>query len=214
MGKIIHNLPKHNLYVELFSGTKSRIFDKFPTTSEVYNDLNGDVTDLFEVIREDGKRFYSYINGGDKVDDGVKVDKWERLKSIIEDFKGGDKLRGDLNKITGYRPLSWEVRKELDSLDEGLSFLIGRLRAVQFENRRFDNIIERFDSVNAVFYVDVTVLPEDVEKAELVHELMKLRGKCIIYGASDEDDEYDYLIDEGWRRVEEKDDILWVNYRI
>lgn len=210
MSILSNNLPSHNMYVELFSGSRTMLFEKLPLTSELYNDTNGIMGDFFEVIRMDSKRFTEFLLNGIKPDDGVKVERWDDLKLLYSNFKEGI-VKGNLNRIGGFREIDRSIVNTLDKEEEDLSYIIRRLRMLQFENRRFDDIINRFDFEESLFYIDVTKLPEDVTIKELVFLLLELKGKGILYGADSE--KFAKLIDEGWKPLHgEGQENMWVNF--
>ena len=55
--RIIERFPSHHTYVEPFGGAASVLLNKPPVPVEIYNDLDGRITRLFEVIRNHGDEF-------------------------------------------------------------------------------------------------------------------------------------------------------------
>ncbi|WP_021880604.1 DNA adenine methylase [Paenibacillus sp. P22] len=49
---IISHMPEHSTYLEPFFGSGAVLFNKEPAVLETVNDLDGDVVNLFRVVRE------------------------------------------------------------------------------------------------------------------------------------------------------------------
>lgn len=50
---IIENMPEHKVYVEPFGGGCHVLAQKEPVDLEIYNDINGDVVNLFKVLQSE-----------------------------------------------------------------------------------------------------------------------------------------------------------------
>lgn len=50
--KIVDLLPKHKSYLEPYFGSGAVLFTKLPSAIETVNDLNEDVVNLFEIVRD------------------------------------------------------------------------------------------------------------------------------------------------------------------
>lgn len=209
MGRLVSTLPPHNLYVELFSGNKSMLFEKPMGYAELYVEGERDVTDFFAVLRKDMSRFVHFLATGEKPEDGVFVEKWNRFKAMYDNFTSSD-YEVALARETGFRDLTPGLRREIDAIDEKLSYVVRRLRCVQLETRRFDDILKRFDTPDTLFYADLTRLPEDVTIEEIVDRMLRVKGKGIIYGTQDGLDD---LVDEGWYQIDSDGvEDIYINY--
>ena len=52
---ILRHLPQHRVYVEAFGGGASVLLQKPRSHAEVYNDLDGEIVNLFRVARDHGE---------------------------------------------------------------------------------------------------------------------------------------------------------------
>jgi DNA adenine methylase len=57
--RIIDFMPEHKTYIELFGNTASILLKKERSLKEVYNDINGDVTNFFMVLRDNPIGLYN-----------------------------------------------------------------------------------------------------------------------------------------------------------
>lgn len=52
---IVNFFPRHDVYVEPFFGSGAVFFTKNPSGTETINDIDGNVVNLFRVIRDDAE---------------------------------------------------------------------------------------------------------------------------------------------------------------
>jgi DNA adenine methylase len=52
LNKLISLIPEHETYVEVFGGVGSLLLNKPPSKVEVFNDIDGDLINLFLVVRD------------------------------------------------------------------------------------------------------------------------------------------------------------------
>jgi len=160
-GDIVKLFPVHKTYVEVFGGAGWVLFKKAPEISqvEVYNDINGNLANLFRVVkhrpgelvealnlvlysRETYYRFLKQIDA--PVDD--EVQRAARFVYIVKNSFGSGCGKG-----WGYGKTS-KAKTVAD-----LSFLYEvqkRLKSVYIDNRSFEKVIAAFDSKDTLFYLD------------------------------------------------------------
>ena len=51
-GQIVSLMPRHRSYLEPFFGSGAVLFNKPPSAIETVNDIDGDITNFFRVLRE------------------------------------------------------------------------------------------------------------------------------------------------------------------
>ena len=54
--QIVDLMPPHQVYVDAFGGAANILIAKPPSEHEIYNDLNGEVVNLFRVLRDEAQR--------------------------------------------------------------------------------------------------------------------------------------------------------------
>lgn len=160
-GDIVALFPEHQTYVEVFGGAGWVLFKKDPASSktEVYNDINGDLVNLFRVVKhrpsalveELNLMLYSretYTRFVKEFDQPIE-DEIRRAARFLYVVKGsfGSKVCG-----------SWGYgRKQKAKKIIDLAFISevrDRLEAVYIENSTFQKVIATFDSKDTLFYLD------------------------------------------------------------
>ena len=63
-------MPAHHTYVEPFGGAASVLLNKPPAAVEVYNDLDQRITQLFRVLRDNGKELQRRLTPYSEVEFG------------------------------------------------------------------------------------------------------------------------------------------------
>lgn len=171
---IIEHFPAHRTYVEPFAGAASVLLRKDPAYAEVYNDLDGDVVDLFRILRdpvsadqlhrlltltpfarEEFEAAYQPSEG--------PLERARRL--VIRSFMG---IGSDGSKIskapTGFRNNTSRdgtipAHDWVDYAD-ALLVLSDRLRGVVIENRHALPCMKQHDRIDTLHFVDPPYLPD------------------------------------------------------
>lgn len=218
---IIQHLPEHRTYVEPFGGAASVLLRKPRSYGEVYNDLDGEVVNLFRVAREHGKELVrlleltpfsrdefmaSYEQSGDPIE--------QARRTVARSFMGfGSNSHG---QKTGFRANAnrsgTTPAHDWRNYPDALVKIIDRLRGVTIENKDATSVIKQHDTEGTVHYVDPPYVSStrdkgkdyrhemtDADHEELAGVLREVKGKVVLSGYRC--DAYDDLY-EGWHRVE------------
>lgn len=169
---IIEHLPAHRIYVEPFGGAASVLLRKPPAYAEIYNDLDGDVVNLFRVLRSiEAERLIAelrltpfardeFLQSYEPTDDAVE--KARRL--IVRSFMGFSSNGHNVRRKTGFRANSnrsgTTPAHDWANYPDSLAALVARLRGVCVENRDACEVIAAHDGPETVHYVDPPYLPE------------------------------------------------------
>lgn len=191
---IISHLPKHRVYVEPYGGAASVLLRKPRSYAEIYNDLDGEVVNLFRVARDSGdelKRVLEltpfsrdeFLGAWHPSDDAME----QARRTVIRSFMGFGSAattlmrspvhgsRGGLAK-TGFRANSNRSGStpahDWGNYPNALSAIVERLRGVCIENRAAITVMHQHDSADTVHYVDPPYVPSTRDKgADYRHEM-------------------------------------------
>lgn len=238
---IINYFPEHHSYLEPFFGSGAVLFNKRRSDIETINDLDGDVVNLFECIREDPEKLAGYIymtpyardiyeaayqyNPSDKYEKALNF--YIRL-SMGYGFRTTGKRVGWKNDIHGreraYAALDW------CKLPDKILVAAERLRGVQIENRSAIDLIKKFNYKDVLIYCDPPYMLEtrhckqyryEMNKSgheELLCILKRHSGQVIISGYDTE--LYNREL-RSWNRMSrtaytqsgtKKEEVIWMNF--
>lgn len=170
---IISNFPKHRIYTEPFGGAASVLLQKPRSYGEVYNDLDGDVVNLFRVLRdrETAARLIEaleltpfaraeHVQAYEFTEE--PVERARRL--VVLSFMGFGSNGHNRNRKTGFRANSnrsgTTPARDWGNYAKDIEWLIERLQGVTIENRDALGLIEQHDTPETLHYLDPPYLPE------------------------------------------------------
>jgi len=237
---IIQHLPPHRVYVEPFCGAASVLLRKPRAYAEIINDLDGNVVNLFQVLRSgqasqlvDQLRLTPFAREEFVAAYEVSPDPVERARRlIVRSFMGF--ASNACNQATGFRANSnrsgTTPARDWLNYPEALAATIERLRGVIVENRDALAVMSAHDCPEAVHYVDPPYLPETrdaggdyrhemtaADHDRLLDFLRSLEGAVVLSGYPSE--QYDRAL-SGWTRIEraaladgarKRTEVLWIN---
>lgn len=219
LGDLLPLIPRSQLYVEPFGGGCSVLLNKERSEVEVYNDLDGALVNLFEVVRgnesfEEFRQLLDYTPYS-----RAEFAKCLSFEGIQDPVRRAVAFYVSINQsISGKRlarASEWS-RGRMDNLaerwyqrHEKLAAIHERIKHVQIECRDALDILEEWDTAGTTFYCDppyiletrtskklYAVEPGDEYHERLVDVLLKVEGYVVLSG-------YDHpiyrrLTDEGW----------------
>jgi len=221
-------LPKCHHYCEPFAGSAAVLLNREPSPVETYNDIDGEVTNFFRVLRDSKQElveaigltpfsreeFYLALSGN-----GGQASNLERARRFFvraRQTRTGLAQTSSLGrwancKNTSRAGMSGVVSRWLGSVD-GLPEIALRLLRVQIENRPALEVIRLYDSAGTLFYCDPPYVHtsrgdtkaygfemSDTDHRKLASTLSQCDGKAAVSGYRCD------LMDETykhWRRVD------------
>ncbi len=241
-------MPAHRRYVEPFMGACSVLMRKARSHAEVVNDLDGQIVSLFCVLRDRGTELREAL----RLTPFARAEfeaAWEiaecpvenARRTIVRAFMGfgsaaATESRPNGRIMTGFRGISdrsgTTPAHDWANYPDCMEAMIQRLQGVVIENRPATEVIERYDSKEALFYVDPPYVMEsradadadyrhemsDEDHCALAEVLRRCDGRVILSGYPSE--LYDRLFAD-WYCVKRKafadgardrTEVLWMNF--
>lgn len=209
---IIQHLAPHHTYVEPFGGAASVLLRKARSYAEIYNDLDGDVVNLFRVARDHGEELRQalaltpFAREEFEASYAETSDPLERARRMVIRSLQGFGTAAASGKRTGFRSTSTRsgTGPALDwrNYPDTLTAITERLQGVVIENRDALALMEYHDRPNTLHYVDPPYVHstrstkvrhnatgksyryelDDNQHKELAAFLKRLRGMVVLSG--------------------------------
>lgn len=163
-----HFLP-HRCYVEPFGGGGSVLLRKPRSYAEVYNDLDGEIVNLFRVYRDQGPELLravratpfaraEFLQSYEPSEDPVE----QARRTVVRSFMGFGS--NSHNQATGFRSNSnrsgTTPARDWMNYPDAMPFIMERMRGVVIENKDACAVMEQHDTDDTLHYVDPPYLPE------------------------------------------------------
>lgn len=206
---IIRHFPSHRIYTEPYGGAASVLLRKTRSYSEVYNDLDHQVVNLFRVLQRpsDASKLKKLLTLTPFARDEFKLSYESTADSvelarrlIIRSFMGFGSNSHNAARQTGFRANSSRSgtipAHDWAHYSDYIPLFVERLRGVVIENRPALEVIAQHDSPSTLHYIDppyplssrsdchddyVFEMTDDQHR-ELSQILHKVKGMVIISG--------------------------------
>jgi len=225
---IINYFPDHRIYVEPYGGAASVLLQKPRSYAEIYNDLDGEIVNLFRVLRNPAQARelvrmikltpfareefeISYLTDGDPIEQARRTVARSFMSFSSAAASGG--TGGFRNSATrsGTTPAHDWINYPL-----AVEAIAQRMIGVTIENRPAIQVIESFDGLSTLHYVDPPYPLStrgkqsasgyrhemtDEQHMDLAAALLSLKGYVVLSGYRCE--MYDQLY-SGWQRMDKE----------
>lgn len=200
--------PPHRCYVEPFGGAASVLMTKPRSYAEVYNDLDKDIVNVFEVLRdpEQSERLVEMCRLTPFARDEFELsyepsdDPVEQARRTLFRAQSAFGSSGTAKSRTGFRSDSrreWQLSSHVwERYPANIASFCQRLSGVIVENRPALKIIDQHDGTDVLFYVDPPYMHEtrvmrnsryqhelsEDEHIELLQALNQVKGMVVLSG--------------------------------
>lgn len=227
---VIAQMPNHVCYTEAFGGAAGVLLQKPRAYAEVYNDLDGEIVNLFKVLRDPEQRdqlieqlvLTPYSREEFENAWSVATTEVEQARRTIIRAQMGFGSAGATKGITGFRIDTKRQYGTAQSLwadyPEHLGFIGQRLSGVLIENRPAIQVLKDHDAPTTLHYVDPPYIHDtrysgaktgriyrhemnDKDHLELLSNLLELEGMVMLSGYPS--DLYADVLKD-WKRIDTK----------
>ena len=223
---IISHFPKHRVYVEPFGGAGSVLMRKDRAYAEVWNDLDGEVVNLFQVLRsDDAGRLVGLLRLTPFAQDEFRgayqdtLDPVERARRLVVRSLMGFGAGSACNKqSTGFRSCSTRrgttPMQDWSTYPDALQLVIERLEGVCIASADASRVMRQHDGLETLHYVDPPYVHDtrtrprthgyaheltDDQHRDLLATLRSVQGMVVLSGYANP--LYDDALTD-WQRVE------------
>ncbi len=237
---IIEKFPAHHSYIEPFFGSGAVFFRKNPSPIETINDIDGDIVNLFRVVREEADALARAVSATpfsraeyERCCNSYSDDPVERARILLVRHWQGFGYRactpsGWKRDVHG-REAAYAMRNWY-RLPSWLLSVVDRLKAAQIECRPALDLIQDYNHPGVLIYCDPPYVMEtragkqyanemtDQDHVRLLEALSDHRGAAAVSGYDcelyrdmlSEDRWVRYEIDTLAERGAHRKEILWV----
>lgn len=163
---IIGHFPPHRAYVEPYGGGGSVLLRKPRSYADIYNDLDGEVVNLFRVLRDETAsarliellRLTPFAREEFKASYGESVESIERARLLVTRSFLGFGSNAHAKRSTSFRSSCTRngttPAHDWRRLPDALHATVERLQGVVIENKSALDVMAQHDAATTLHYVD------------------------------------------------------------
>lgn len=208
---ILPNLPENAVhFCDVFGGSAAVLINRAPAPVETYNDLDSELVNFFEILRDQGSELIKTISltpfsreelirACNPEPNLTKLERARRFYVRARQTRTGLAQTSSEGRwahcvLTSRAGMAGAVSRWLGAIDV-LPEIVQRLQRVQIENAPALEIIERYDTRDTLFYLDPPYVHEsrkdknayghemtNAEHIELSNLLKSIRGRAVVSG--------------------------------
>lgn len=165
--KLIEYFPPHDQYGEPYGGGASVLLRKPRSRVEIYNDLDDDLVNLFEVLRDPARSEilltkveltpYSrseFLAAYTEAEE--PIERARRL--VVRSFMGHSSIGSRIDRTTGFKTCNpaahGDPAKAWATYPDALRHVVARVKGVSIENLPAEELIAARDGPGVLWYVD------------------------------------------------------------
>lgn len=179
---IIQQMPDHNVYLEPFFGSGAVLFNKPAARIETVNDIDGNIVNLFKVIREQPTELARAI----ELTPYSREEYYQAFESLTNNLSDVERARvflvrcwmargGKTSDRTGWRHnidvATVNALPDWNGLPNTIMDATTRLKGVQIENQDAVTLIERYNKDDCLIYADPPYVLSTRTKRHYAHEM-------------------------------------------
>jgi len=180
--EIINMFPKYTTYVEPFVGSGAILFSKEPSPVEIINDLDGDVFENFQLLKDAN----TDVNAYQLLNDIQNIQRFVNGTHISKENRLLQKLYLSMNTFSGKNTGKIYQAKSGKQKIKYLGFYKNRIQDVEIKNSDYKEIITHYDSAETLFFLDPPYEQTNLynhstfDYIELQAILKNIKGKFIL----------------------------------